>query len=104
VDGARANALENAVPEEVKEERWHRFMQTQADISRRRLAAKVGTLQHVLVDEVSDDGAVARSMADAPEIDGVVKIRDGHGLRPGEFAEVLIEASDDYDLAGCLPA
>jgi len=104
VDGARANALEGAVPEEVKEERWHRFMQTQADISRRRLAAKVGTLQHVLVDEVSDDGAVARSMADAPEIDGVVKIRDGQGLRPGKFAEVLIEASDDYDLAGCLPA
>ncbi|NNJ80017.1 MAG: 30S ribosomal protein S12 methylthiotransferase RimO [Xanthomonadales bacterium] len=104
VDGARANALEGAVPQEVKEERWHRFMQTQADISRRRLAAKVGTLQHVLVDEVNGDGAVARSMADAPEIDGIVKIRDGHGLRSGEFAEVLIEASDDYDLVGRLPA
>ena len=104
VDGARANALEGAVPQEVKEERWHRFMQTQADISRRRLAAKVGTLQQVLVDEVNGDGAVARSMADAPEIDGIVKIRDGLGLRPGEFAEVLIEASDDYDLVGRLPA
>jgi ribosomal protein S12 methylthiotransferase len=102
VDGARANALEGAVPEEVKEERWHRFMQRQADISRRRLAAKVGSKQDVIVDEVGKDGAIARSTADAPEIDGIVRIRDGHGLQSGTFAEVIIEDSDDYDLSARL--
>ncbi len=102
VDGARANALDGAVPEEVKEERWHRFMQAQAEISRRRLAARVGTRQQVLVDVVDDEGAVARSMADAPEIDGVVQVRDGQGLRPGDFADVIIEDSDDYDLSARL--
>lgn len=102
VDGARANALDGAVPEELKEERWHRFMQTQAEISRRRLAAKIGTLQRIIVDEVDDEGAIGRSMADAPEIDGLVRVRDGHGLAPGDLATVVIEAADDYDLAGRL--
>lgn len=102
VDGARANALDGAVPEELKEERWHRFMQTQAEISRRRLAAKIGTLQRIIVDEVDDEGAIGRSMADAPEIDGLVRVCDGHGLAPGDFATVVIEAADDYDLAGRL--
>ena len=102
VEGARANALEGAVPEEVKEERWHRFMQRQADISRRRLAAKVGSRQDVIVDEVGKDGAIARSTADAPEIDGIVRIRDGQNLQPGTFAEVIIEDSDDYDLTARL--
>jgi ribosomal protein S12 methylthiotransferase len=102
VDGARANALEGAVPEEVKEERWHRFMQRQADISRRRLAARVGHTMEVLVDEVRDDEAVARSMGDAPEIDGVVRIREAGQLSPGEFVDVIVESSDDYDLSARL--
>ena len=98
VEGARANALENAVPEVVKDERWHRFMQTQALISQRRLQSRVGTHQQVLVDEVIGDEAVARSMADAPEIDGLVKIRDAGSLVAGEFADVIVEDADDYDL------
>lgn len=98
VDGARANALDGAVPEDLKEERWHRFMQAQAAISRARLLAKVGSRQQVLVDEVGTDGATARSKADAPEIDGIVTIRDGHGLKPGQFVDVIVEAADDYDL------
>ena len=102
VEGARANELDGAVPEEVKEERWHRFMQTQAVISRNRLRRKVGSVQSVLVDSVESDGAIARSTADAPEIDGVVRIRDGHGLAPGELVRVIVEDSDDYDLTGRL--
>jgi ribosomal protein S12 methylthiotransferase len=102
VDGARANQLDGAVPEEVKEERWHRFMQTQAVISRERLLARVGTQIEVLVDQVDMEGAVARSQADAPEIDGVVQIRDGHRLEPGNLVRVFVEGSDDYDLTARL--
>ena len=102
VAGARANDIEGAVPEDLKEERWHRFMQLQAGISRKRLATRVGTVQTVLVDQSGPDGAVARSVADAPEIDGNVFISDGQGLPPGEFADVLVESSDDYDLSGRL--
>jgi ribosomal protein S12 methylthiotransferase len=102
VDGARANRLEGAVPEEVKEERWHRFMQLQADISRSRLATRVGSRQQVIVDEVGPEGAIARSQADAPEIDGTVLVRDGQDLVPGEFADVIVEDSGDYDLVARL--
>ena len=102
VEGARANALEGAVPEEVKEERWHRFMQKQAEISRRRLAARVGRSEQVLVDDVEGGEAIARSFGDAPEIDGIVRVRDGGDLQPGSFADVIIESSDDYDLAARL--
>jgi ribosomal protein S12 methylthiotransferase len=102
VDGARANDLEGAVPEAVKEERWNRFMKLQADISRERLQQKTGTLQTVLVDEITPDGAIARSTADAPEIDGIVHIRDGQELQPGKFVEVQVEAADDYDLTARL--
>jgi ribosomal protein S12 methylthiotransferase len=100
VDGAAANALDGAVPDEVKEERRARFMQAQAKISAARLKAKVGKRLQVLVDEADDKGARARSMADAPEIDGVVHIRAAKGLRAGEFAQVLIEKSDQHDLYG----
>ncbi|MCU0988890.1 MAG: 30S ribosomal protein S12 methylthiotransferase RimO, partial [Xanthomonadales bacterium] len=99
---AKANELDGAVPEAVKEERWHRFMQAQAAISRARLQAKVGSTQPVLVDAVDVDGAAARSRADAPEIDGVVTIRDGTELRPGDLVEVIVEAADDYDLTARL--
>jgi ribosomal protein S12 methylthiotransferase len=98
VEGARANDLEGAVPEAVKQERWHAFMQTQAEISSNRLRKKVGTIRQVLVDEAGADGAVARSSADAPEIDGLVHIRNGQDLQPGDLVEVTIESSDDYDL------
>jgi ribosomal protein S12 methylthiotransferase len=102
VEGARANKLEGAVPDEVMEERWHRFMQIQAEISRQRLEDKIGTRQQVLVDAIGPDGAIARSRADAPEIDGIVTVRDGAALKPGEFATVIVEEAGAYDLAGRL--
>ena len=102
VEGARANELPGAVPEEVKQERWHAFMQTQAAISRARLQMKVGTVQEVLVDQVDENGATARSRADAPEIDGIVQIRDGSRLEPGSLVQVKVEAADDYDLCASL--
>jgi len=100
VEGAAANDLPDPVPEEVKEERWHRFMQLQQRISGARLQAKVGRRIRVLVDRVEGRTAIARSEADAPEIDGVVRIT-GRGvtrLPPGEFAEVEVTAASDYDL------
>ena len=103
VEGARANELDGAVPEDLKEERWNAFMQTQAEISTARLRNKIGSIQEVLVDEVDEDGAIARSKADAPEIDGVVHIPDGQGLSPGMLIEVEIEDSDDYDLTARFP-
>ncbi|MGE3849168.1 MAG: 30S ribosomal protein S12 methylthiotransferase RimO [Gammaproteobacteria bacterium] len=98
VEGAAANALPGAVPEDVKAERWERFMQTQAAISAARLEAKIGRRMQVLVDEVVEDIAIARSHADAPEIDGVVRIADGAQLAPGSLVEVRIVDADDYDL------
>jgi len=98
VDGARANDLDGAVPEAVKEERWHRFMQAQARISAQRMQARVGTIQRVLVDEVADGVAIARSTADAPEIDGIVRVIDGRALAPGEFVDVRVESASEYDL------
>lgn len=102
VEGARANALAGAVPEAVKEERLARFMATQEAISRAKLARKVGATLEVLVDEVDEDGAVARGWADAPEIDGVVLIEDGQALRPGERVRVTITDSTSHDLYGNL--
>lgn len=104
VEGASANALPDPVPEPVKEERWQRFMEVAARISRARLARRVGTRTRVLVDSIEGEGrarvAVARSFADAPEIDGSVRIKGvPAALRIGEFAEVEITAADTYDLA-----
>lgn len=100
VEGAKANALPDPVPEEVKQERWERFMELQADISAQRLQAKVGKTLKVLVDEVDQDNAIGRSSADAPEIDGKVIITNGQGLKPGDWAEVVIQDADEYDLVG----
>ncbi|WP_287595380.1 30S ribosomal protein S12 methylthiotransferase RimO [Thermomonas sp.] len=102
VTGAKANDLPDPVPEEVKQERLARFMERQAVISEARLAAKVGSVQQVIVDAIDGDLAIARSMADAPEIDGLVQIQDGReaGLVPGEFAMVRIMGSDEHDLYG----
>ncbi len=98
VEGATANALPDPVPEEVKEERRARFMAVQEKISAARLKQKVGRTMTVLVDEVGKNGAIARSSADAPEIDGRVIIRQGAKLKPGEFVEVKITKSDAHDL------
>ncbi|MHB1895140.1 MAG: 30S ribosomal protein S12 methylthiotransferase RimO [Metallibacterium sp.] len=104
VDGAAANALPAPVPEELKEDRLERFMAVQAEISAARLQRKIGYRLTVLVDHVDADGAVARSTADAPEIDGVVRIRDGQHLQPGAFVEVIVEGSDAHDLEACCAA
>jgi ribosomal protein S12 methylthiotransferase len=105
VEGATANALPDAVPDEVKQERLARFMERQADISAARLEAKVGTVQRCLVDALDGDLAIARSMADAPEIDGLVQIQNGFeaGLKPGDFVDVEIMGSDEHDLYGEVP-
>ena len=100
VRGAAANDLATAVPDEVKEERWHRFMQAQQKISARRLKRKVGTRQQVIIDEVGPSVAKGRSMADAPEIDGTVYVASRRPLRVGEIATVKIERADAYDLHG----
>jgi len=100
VDGASANALGGHVAPEVQEERYARFMERAARISAARLARRVGTRMQVLVDEVTAAGAIARSAADAPQIDGVVRIAASPQLRAGEFATVEIVAADAYDLTG----
>ena len=102
VEGATANDLPDAVPEEVKQERLARFMEKQAQISAARLEAKIGTVQQCLVDAIEGDIAVARSKADAPEIDGLVHIQnaDQVPLRVGEFVDVEITESDEHDLIG----
>lgn len=98
VKGAKANELENPVSEEMKEERYHRFMQLQAEISRNRLAEKVGTVQTVIVDEINAEQIIARSKSDAPEIDGLVYLPPSNDIKLGELVEVMITDSDDYDL------
>lgn len=98
VTGASANDLPNPVPDEVKQERWQRFMETQQAISASKLQEKVGWEMDVLVDHVESGMAVGRSYADAPEIDGVVHIEGDHGLQPGDWVPVRIEQADDYDL------
>lgn len=100
VRGAAANDLAALVPDEVKEERWHRFMQRQQKISARRLKKKVGTRQHVIIDEVGPSAAKGRSMADAPEIDGAVYVTSRRPLRVGEITTVKVERADEYDLHG----
>jgi ribosomal protein S12 methylthiotransferase len=98
VEGASANGLPDAVPEEVKEERRARFMQRQAGISRSRLAAKIGREIDVLVDEAQGATVIARSKADAPEIDGLVRVKGAAGARPGDMLRVRVTASDEHDL------
>ncbi|HEX8964470.1 MAG TPA: 30S ribosomal protein S12 methylthiotransferase RimO, partial [Rhodocyclaceae bacterium] len=102
VEGAAANELPGALPEEVREERRLRLMQHQEDISTQRLEAKIGRRIQVLVDDVDDEGAVARSSADAPDIDGLVYVTDGQDLSIGEFAEVTVTDCDVHDLFATL--
>lgn len=100
VTGAPANALPGAVPEEVKEERWHRFMAHQQQISARRLAAKVGRELPVIIDALDDNGGfIGRSQGDAPDIDGLVYVK-GKNLAQGDIVTVKIAKADEYDLFG----
>jgi ribosomal protein S12 methylthiotransferase len=101
VEGAAANALkETPVPEEVKRERRARFMELSAEISAKRLKKKVGRTLQVLIDRIDGEVAIARSSSDAPEIDGVVRILDGKGLKVGDWAQVRVSKSGAYDLEG----
>jgi ribosomal protein S12 methylthiotransferase len=104
VEGATANNLDNPVPEEVREERRGRVMELQESISKKRLQSKVGKTIRVLIDEVSPDGGIGRSAADAPEIDGVVYVKPPYEphrkLKVGEFFDVEITAADAHDLWG----
>src|SRR5690242_11164275 len=102
VQGAMANELPDPVDDAVKQERLARFMQRQAAISAAKLEAKVGSVQQVIVDAIDGELAIARSRADAPEIDGLVQVQDGReaGLKPGDFAFVRIMGSDEHDLYG----
>ena len=98
VKGAAANELPDAIPEEVKQERLQRFMAHQAKISAERLQRKIGRVETVLIDEVVEEGAVARSQADAPEIDGQVFIDGATHLNIGDWVTVEFEDADEYDL------
>jgi ribosomal protein S12 methylthiotransferase len=102
VKGAAANDLPDLVPEEVKQERLARFMAHQAVISAERLQQRLGRIETVLIDEVVEEGAVARSKADAPEIDGQVFIDGATHLKVGDFVQVELEEADDYDMWGHL--
>ena len=100
VRGAVANDLGAPVPEDMKEDRWHRFMQEQQKISTRKLKRKVGTRQQIIIDETGSTVAKGRSMSDAPEIDGAVYVASKRPIRVGEIATVKIERADEYDLHG----
>jgi ribosomal protein S12 methylthiotransferase len=108
VDGAKANDLPGQIPEAIKQERLSRFMEVQERISAAKLQTKIGSLQTVLVDELTTDEndniiAVARTKADAPEIDGVVYLQDAEGLNPGDFVDVQILGADGHDLVAGPP-
>ncbi len=103
VDGARSNALPDHVPDEVKQDRWNRFMEKAQAISEAKLEAKVGATIEVIVDEVDEEGATCRTKADAPEIDGNLFIDEGFdALSPGDIVKVKVEEAGDYDLWGRL--
>lgn len=102
VEGAPATEMTDQVPEDVKEERFHRFMQLQQEISAERLKQKIGQTLDVIVDEIDDEGIIGRTKADAPEVDGLVYIENlsGSPVKVGEFIKVTITHSDEYDLWG----
>jgi ribosomal protein S12 methylthiotransferase len=101
VDGARSNALPDHVPDAVKQERWDRFMEKSQAISEAKLAAKVGQVIEVIVDEVDQDGATCRTKADAPEIDGNLFVDEGfEKVRAGDILTVEVDEAGDYDLWG----
>ena len=100
VEGARANNLPDHVPDEIKQERWEVFMQTQQQISSKKLKKKIGKTMEVLIDNIREGMAIGRSYADAPEIDGNVLVSNGTNLKPGDMAKVIITDANEYDLYG----
>ena len=102
VAGATSNALPDQVPEEIKEERWHRLMAQQQKISARRLKRKIGTRQQVIIDEVGPTVAKGRSKGDAPDIDGVVYVSSRRKLKVGDIVTAKIGRADAYDLFGAV--
>jgi len=103
VAGARSNDLPGHVPDTVKQERWHRFMEKAQAISAAKLEAKVGRTLQVIVDDVDDEAATCRTMADAPEIDGNLFVDEGfEGLTPGDIVMVEVDEASEYDLWGTL--
>ena len=102
VEGAPATEMADQVPEDIKEERFHRFMQLQQEISAERLKQKIGQTLDVIVDEIDNEGIIGRTKADAPEVDGLVYIENlsGTPVKVGEFIKVTITHSDEYDLWG----
>jgi len=102
VQGAVANDLPGAVAEEIKQDRWDRFMAAQQRISAERLQQKIGAIVPVIIDEIAEEGAVGRTSADAPEIDGNIFLDGQTQLRPGDRVRALVEDADEYDLWGTL--
>lgn len=100
VDGAKANDLPNPVSDDIKQLRFERFMQKQQQISTAKLQDRIGSTMQVLIDEVDEEGAIGRSYADAPEIDGLVYLNDEVELSPGDLVTVKIAHADEYDLWG----
>lgn len=100
VEGATANELPNPVPDEIKQERWERFMTTQQRISTQRLAKKLGQTLQVIIDECNEDNIIGRSAGDAPEIDGLVYINPNGNVSVGDLVSVQITDADEYDLYG----
>ena len=102
VEGAKSNELDGQVPDEIKEERWHQLMQLQQEISEDKLEEKIGQTLDVIIDEVSEIESIGRSYADAPEIDGVVRVFSDRTLHVGEIVQVNIEEATEYDLVGAV--
>lgn len=102
VEGAQANQLPGALPDEVREERRNRFMEVQAEISAEKLRAKIGTVEEVIIDEYDDEAglAIGRTKADSPEIDGKCYVETLTPYKPGDFVKVRITGSEEYDLVG----
>lgn len=98
VEGAAANDIADHVPDDVKQDRWERFMETQQAISTAKLQQKIGRSIEVLIDEVDEEGAIGRSWADAPEIDGHVFLNGETNLQPGDMLTAKVENADEYDL------
>ena len=101
VNGAKANTLPNHLSEEVKEERWNRFMMKAQDISEKKLKKKIGTIQDVIIDELDEEGAICRTKGDAPQIDGNLFIdKDFENLKQGQIVTVKVDEASEYDLWG----
>ena len=101
VNGAKANTLPNHLSEEVKEERWNRFMIKAQDISEKKLKKKIGTIQDVIIDELDEEGAICRTKGDAPQIDGNLFIdKDFENLKQGQIVSVKVDEASEYDLWG----